>query len=146
MSTIRTEKVGSEIKRILSSEISKLANENSAGFASISTVKVSKDLSIANIYFNLLASKQIDAENFTNILNKNKGHLRSILAQSLKIRNTPDLRFYYDDTLEVYEATQKLIKTVKQKSPYKENYGDTSVYDEKMLPKIENSTENKTDI
>ncbi|MBQ6269699.1 MAG: 30S ribosome-binding factor RbfA [Bacteroidetes bacterium] len=138
--SIRIEKIANEIRRILSSELSKIASENSAGLASISTVKVSKDFSIANIYFNLLSLNKTDISAFIEILNKNKGHLRSILAHNLRIRTTPDLRFYYDDTLDIYKSTQELIENVKKKSPYSNDYGDTSVYDEKVLQKVE--TEN----
>ena len=138
--SIRIEKIANEIRRILSSELSKIASENSAGLASISTVKVSKDFSIANIYFNLLSLNKTDISAFIEILNKNKGHLRSILAHNLRIRITPDLRFYYDDTLDIYKSTQELIENEKKKSPYSNDYGDTSVYDEKVLQKVE--TEN----
>ena len=138
--SIRIEKIANEIRRILSSELSKIASENSAGLASISTVKVSKDFSIAIIYFNLLSLNTTANSAYIEILNKNKGHLRSILAHNLRIRTTPDLRFYYDDTLDIYKSTQELIENVKKKSPYSNDYGDTSVYDEKVLQKVE--TEN----
>ncbi len=134
--SLRTQKISSLIKRVLSSEISRLANENSAGFASISTVKMSKDLSVANIYFNLLNSK-LTSDDFTAILNDNKGKLRSIVASEIRMRMAPELRFFYDDTLEQMEATENLLDEVKKKSPYQEDYGDTSVYEEKILKKLD---------
>ncbi len=134
--SLRTQKISSLIKRVLSSEISRLANENSAGFASISTVKMSKDLSVANIYFNLLNSK-LSSDDFTAILNDSKGKLRSIVASEIRMRMAPELRFFYDDTLEQMEATENLLDEVKKKSPYQEDYGDTSVYEEKILKKLD---------
>lgn len=134
--SLRAQKISSLIKRVLSSEISRLANENSAGFASISTVKMSKDLSVANIYFNLLNSK-LSSDDFTAILNDNKGKLRSIVASEIRMRMAPELRFFYDDTLEQMEATENLLDEVKKKSPYQEDYGDTSVYEEKILKKLD---------
>lgn len=134
--SLRAQKISSLIKRVLSPEISRLANENSAGFASISTVKMSKDLSVANIYFNLLNSK-LSSDDFTAILNDNKGKLRSIVASEIRMRMAPELRFFYDDTLEQMEATENLLDEVKKKSPYQEDYGDTSVYEEKILKKLD---------
>lgn len=134
--SLRAQKISSLIKRVLSSEISRLANENSAGFASISTVKMSKDLSVANIYFNLLNSK-LSSDDFTAILNDSKGKLRSIVASEIRMRMAPELRFFYDDTLEQMEATKNLLDEVKKKSPYQEDYGDTSVYEEKILKKLD---------
>lgn len=134
--SLRAQKISSLIKRVLSPEISRLANENSVGFASISTVKMSKDLSVANIYFNLLNSK-LSSDDFTAILNDNKGKLRSIVASEIRMRMAPELRFFYDDTLEQMEATENLLDEVKKKSPYQEDYGDTSVYEEKILKKLD---------
>ncbi len=134
--SLRGEKVGSAIKRILSVEISRLAKEHSAGFASISMVKMSKDLSIANVYFNLLNSK-LSLEQFFEVLHQNNGKLRSTVASQVRMRAVPALRFFYDDTLDQMEATENLIKKVKTDSPYSSDYGDTSVYDEKALQSFE---------
>jgi ribosome-binding factor A len=52
--SVRNEKIASVIKKALSGIISKLAMEKNFGLASIASVQLSKDLSIAKIYINLL--------------------------------------------------------------------------------------------
>jgi len=130
--SVRLEKIASVIRRAISSTISKLASENKFGLASVSTVKLSKDLRIANVYVSLLVinsqnkTEQIQA--FLNILNSNNGMIRSVIANETRMRFTPELRFFYDDTLEQMEHIENLLKKVKTEAPYKENYGDESAY------------------
>lgn len=143
--SIRAEKIGSVIKRSLAVEVLNIASENSFGFASISAVRVSKDLSIAKIYFSLLGTKKTPEE-FLKILNKNKGRLRSLVASEVRMRFVPELRFFYDDTLEQIEQINSLVEKVKTEAPYKENYGDTSVYDEKILEQIDSNSTTNLDI
>ena len=132
--SIRTEKIASTIKKTLTHYISDLAMENKLGLASISTIKLSKDISVANIFVNLFASKSnsnnINITQFLELLNNNKGKLRSIVAKEIQMRSTPELRFFYDDTLEQMQQIENLLDNVKKKYPYKEDYGDESVYKE----------------
>lgn len=132
--SIRSEKIGSVIKRSLAAEISKIAAENAFGFASISAVRLSKDLSVAKIYFNLLGTKKTP-DDFLLLLNSNKGRLRAIVASGTRMRFTPELRFFYDDTLEQIDQIQTLVDKIKVEAPYREHYGDISEYDEKSLEK-----------
>jgi ribosome-binding factor A len=132
--SIRTEKVGSEIKKILSSHISQIALSNKLGFVSVSNVIISKDLGLAKVFLNyLIPNKQTTPEDISkllSIINDNKWSLRSSVARDLRLRQTPELRFFYDDTLEQMESIDNLLDKVKKESPYQNDYGDLSVYDE----------------
>ncbi len=134
--SVRAEKVGSVIKRSLSTHISRLASENSFGLASISMVKLSKDLSVASVYINLWGNKKTPND-FLALINKKTGYLRAVVAKEVRMRFTPELRFFYDDTLDQIQQIQGLIDKVNAESPCKEEYGDTLVYDEKLLIKLE---------
>jgi len=130
--SIRLEKVASVIKRAIASSISNLASENKFGLASVSTVKLSKDLRVASVYINLLTvnlqNKTEQIQGFLRILNSNNGAIRSIVAQETRMRFTPELRFFYDDTQEQIEYIENLLNKVKTEAPYKEDYGDETVY------------------
>ena len=130
--SIRLEKVASVIKRAIASSISNLASENKFGLASVSTVKLSKDLRVASVYINLLTvnlqNKTEQIQGFLRILNSNNGAIRSIVAQETRMRFTPELRFFYDDTQEQIEHIENLLNKVKTEAPYKEDYGDETVY------------------
>jgi ribosome-binding factor A len=103
-------------------------------------VKLSKDLSIANIFVNILIlntetqeMKASKVNKLLTMLEARSGMLRSITAKEVRMRFTPELRFFYDDTLEEMDRIDKLINKVKTETPYKDNYGDEDVYDESKI-------------
>jgi ribosome-binding factor A len=130
--SIRTEKVASVVKRALTTHISRIASENKLGLISITLVNLSKDLSIANVFLSILvtnSNNNADKINEAlNIINQHKGMLRTLIAKELKIRSVPELRFFYDDTLEQMQNVDNLIDKMKREAPYKDDYGDENVY------------------
>jgi ribosome-binding factor A len=111
--SIRTEKVASLIKRILAKPLNDLAKSCSAGLVTLTAVRVSPDLKIAKAYVSVYGNKMTPAE-FMEYLETHKGGLRYELGRELKLRATPELRFYLDDTLDQIEHIQKLIDQTKE--------------------------------
>ena len=82
-------------------------NINSSSIT-ISFVKMSKDLKIANVYFMPLGGK--DKLNILNIL-KDKKYIFQRYLSNAKIHSkfTPKLSFYLDDTFDEAEKIEKLL-------------------------------------
>jgi ribosome-binding factor A len=57
---------------------------------------VSKDLSIAKIYF-VVADENIDPKALAKQLNNASGLFRHHMAEKLDLRVTPEIKFYYDE-------------------------------------------------
>ncbi len=62
----------------------------------ITRVSVSRDLNHARIYVSFMP--EVDTQEMTTVLNRAAKSLRYNLAQAIKLRVTPELRFYYDDS------------------------------------------------
>lgn len=62
----------------------------------ITRIEVSRDLNHARIYVSFMPGQ--DTKEMTKALNHAAKYLRYNLAQEIKLRVTPDLRFYYDDS------------------------------------------------
>jgi len=61
----------------------------------IASVEVSRDLSLAKVYFSLFdPSEQHETK---DALGRAAGFLRRQLARQMNTRSVPQLRFYYDD-------------------------------------------------
>jgi ribosome-binding factor A len=77
---------------------------------SINAVTVSRDLA----YADLLVTPFIDesAQEYIELLNKASGHLRYELAQKIKLRTIPKLRFKYDQNTQRSVHLQQLIDQV----------------------------------
>ena len=94
----RGRKVGDLIHRELASLIQREVKDPRIGMVTITEANVTRDLAVAEIYFTVLPSD--DVEGTEEALNEAAGFLRSQLASLLNIRTTPKLRFHYDTTIE----------------------------------------------
>ena len=130
--SIRTEKVASVIKRLLTDPIDALAKEHSAGLVTVTSVVLSPDLRIAKVYISIYGNK-IPSGKFMTYLDDRKGYIRSIVGSGITLRYTPEIRFYLDDTLEQMQHIQDIIDAVR--SDGKEATVNMDEYDSKHLPK-----------
>ena len=84
-------------------------NQNiNATSITVSFVRMSKDLKIANVYFMPLGGK--DKMNVLENLNKNKYIFQKYLSKAkLNSKFTPKLSFFLDDTYDEAEKIEKLL-------------------------------------
>ncbi|USE37412.1 30S ribosome-binding factor RbfA [Endozoicomonas sp. SCSIO W0465] len=96
----RTQRVADQIQKELAQLIQLEMKDPRLGMVTVSVVEVSRDLAFADVYVSFLGvddQKKIDES--LAILSQAAGFLRSQLAKAIKLRFTPRLRFYYDNSL-----------------------------------------------
>lgn len=104
-----------EISQIISYE---LKNPNITGILiSVTKVKVTNDLKYAKIYVSILNSK--DIKQTLAVLKKSAGFIRSELARRVNLRNTPELIFILDDSLEYGAKIDSILKEILPKKEEK---------------------------
>ena len=111
--SIRTEKVAEEIKHKLNTAMTKDLMELHLGLVTISKVRMTADLKMAKVYLTFLGNN-FPVEKCLDKINFRKKHIRYLLGKNLKLKYTPELNFYYDDTLEYADKIQKLLNDVKK--------------------------------
>jgi ribosome-binding factor A len=106
----RIDKVESLIKEEISLIFLNKLRDTEIGFVTITNVKMSPDLRIAKVYISVLdrGKREIVLEK----INSFNGFIRSELAHRIKIKFTPELKFYIDDTLDYVEKIEGLIKKI----------------------------------
>ena len=78
----------------------------------ISFVKMSKDLKIANVYFMPLGGEF--KQTLLDVLNSKKYIFQKYIAKAkLQSKFTPKIKFYIDDSFEEAEKSSKLLKNQK---------------------------------
>tara|TARA_B100001964_G_scaffold208507_1_gene241164 strand:+ start:204 stop:455 length:252 start_codon:yes stop_codon:yes gene_type:complete len=77
----------------------------------VSQVKVTDDLKIAKIYISFLENKKTVDELIRVLKNKTK-LIRYYVGLELNLKYIPELRFYYDDTMQYAEKINKLINKI----------------------------------
>ena len=111
METTRQQKIARLIQKELSEifrlETAKIGNV----IVSVSTVRVSPDLSIDKAYLSVFPSNK--GEEIVANINKNSKSIRYDLAQKVRfqLRKTPELAFYLDDSLDYIEHIDNLLKS-----------------------------------
>jgi len=79
---------------------------------SLTTVELSRDLSVAKIYFSLL-KPDADPAPALEGLKRASGFLRSKLGSELLVRHMPELRWVHDDSIAHAAEISKLIDDAK---------------------------------
>jgi len=110
----RHRRVAEQIQRILSERLRAEAGDPGLRGAVITAVRVSRDISVADVYFSGLDESQ-DLDATERALHRAAGFLRSRLARELGIRAVPELRFRRDDLLDRGRALDSLIDEVMER-------------------------------
>ena len=114
MNGIRSEKVGDLIKKEISLILNTKIKDERFKLINISAVKVSKDLSIATVYYSIIGSSTDDLDQLPEkAFVKFSGMLRSELSKEIKIRRVPKLVFKYDESIEYASKIEKLLESIK---------------------------------
>lgn len=93
----RIQRIGDLIQTALAEIMRDNAKELQCGMTTITSVKVSADLSSAKVYVSVLEDEK--APEIISSLNKMTKFLRYELANTVELRVTPELKFYYDDSV-----------------------------------------------
>ncbi len=103
-----------KISRLLQKELSEIFRQQTATthgvIVSVSTVRVSPDLSIARAYLSIFPSEK--AKEMIECVNNSARTIRYELAQRVRylLRKTPDLTFYLDDSLDYIDNINRLLE------------------------------------
>ena len=104
----RHQRLGNEVLRTLSELLRFETKDPRLQGVSLTSVDLSRDLSVARVYFSLLhpdASPEAALEG----LERAGGFLRGRLGGAIKIRHVPELRFVHDDSAEQGAKISQLI-------------------------------------
>ena len=95
----RSRRVGEQIQRELAELIQRELKDPRLGMVTISAVELSRDLTVAKVYFTVLNSSQ-DVTKTAQGLASASGFLRRELGRRMQLRVVPELRFHYDSSIE----------------------------------------------
>ncbi len=94
----RSERVADAVQRELAVLIRDEVRDPRVGMLSITDVEISRDLAYGKIYVSFVGERDDEIKGAMAALNGASGYLRRLLAAQIKLRITPTLTFFYDDT------------------------------------------------
>ena len=86
---------------------------------SVTAVEVAPDLKTCRAYISVLGDEE-EKRNTLEGLKNAEGYIRRQLAKTINLRNTPEIRFILDESIEYGVAMSKLIDEVSKKEDAQE--------------------------
>ena len=107
----RMNKIDEELRKEISTVISlELKNPHLTGLISVTKVKTTPDLRYAQVFVSMINEKS-KKDNLA-ILKQSSGFIRSCVAKKVNLRNTPELVFVFDDSLEYGSRIDEILKGI----------------------------------
>lgn len=104
----RRRKVADQIRRELSDLVHTELKDPRIGMLTFTDVDVSPDFAHARVYYTLLGDAESRKRTEEGLL-RAAGFLRSEIGRRVRIHNTPELRFVYDESVERGARLSNLI-------------------------------------
>jgi ribosome-binding factor A len=105
----RPDKVAHQLKAEISDIVSRELHDPRVGFVTITSVRVSQDLSHARVYVSVFGSAQQQKDS-VNALNHAAGFIRREVGARMRLRKSPELVFTFDESVEQGARMNQLIE------------------------------------
>jgi len=107
----RADRVGELIQQVLAESLNRSIKDPRLKMATITGVKMSKDLKNARIYFAITGGqKKID--NALLGFESAMGYIKRVLANELALRYMPTIKFFYDESFDYGARIESLLKSL----------------------------------
>ena len=109
--SVRSEKVASLVKEEISTLFQREFSMAEYGLMTVTDVRMSPDLKIAKIYVSVFGDAA-RKEKTLALLEQQKGFIRSSLGHHVRLKFTPSISFYLDDTLDEVMKIEGIIQKI----------------------------------
>ena len=111
--SIKNTRINGEVQRELSNIIRELKDPRVGIITSVTAVEVTPDLKYCKAYISVLGDDETKAETLAG-LKSAAGFIRRELARTVNLRNTPEIKFIMDESIEYGMRMSKLIDDVRK--------------------------------
>lgn len=113
MAKYRAGRINEEMKKELSNIIlHQLKDPRVTAMVSVTDVNVSSDLKYAKVYLSVFAVNKDEEKTSFEAIKKASGFIRTRLSRTLNLRNTPELTFIEDKTIDYGMHMDEVIRKV----------------------------------
>lgn len=116
----RTQKVAEQVRaELMSLLITGDVHDPAVATAMVSAVVLTDDLRIAKVYVRLLEENPEERKRKAMLagLERAKGFLRREVAQRVKLRYAPELRFFWDDSVDRGREIETVLTEIRTNEP-----------------------------
>ncbi len=109
MASARMRRVDEAVREVLSEVLTGDLKDPRIGFVTVTQVQTSPDLRHARVYVSVLGDQEVRQQSIDGLRSAH-GYLQRRVATRLRIKNTPQLEFFHDDTLDRVERLAELLR------------------------------------
>ena len=112
MANIKIERLNHAFQEEISIIMLREIKDEDLKFVTITGVDTTSDLSFSKVYYTVLdeSKKELISEK----LAKAAPFIRTELAKRVQVRHTPELRFFYDNSIEYGNKIEKIIEKINE--------------------------------
>lgn len=118
----KAERISSDILRELSKVMITIARDETLKHITLTGCEVTSDLGMAKVYYTYMGEETLDAVK-ANLVEA-EPYLRTMLANSLDLRHTPELRFIYDNSIEYGQNIERILNKIHEEEKNKVKNSD----------------------
>lgn len=113
MANVRANRVAEQMKKELGDIVGRKMKDPRIGFVTVTGVDVTGDLQQAKVYITVLGDDSKQEETLKG-LEKAKGFIRSEIGNRIRLRKTPEIEFFWDDSYEHGTRIEKLLHEINE--------------------------------
>ena len=110
----RIERINGVIKEIISELVQGGIKDPRVGLVTITAVRVSNDMAVAKVYYSVMGDESERQATHKGLVSA-RNFIRSTIGHELKLKNAPELRFVYDDSLERSITIEQKLREEEEK-------------------------------
>ena len=123
--SIKNTRINGEVQRELSTIIrQEIKDPRIHMMTSVTQTEVAPDLKTCKAFISVLGNEE-EKKNTIAGLRSAEGYIRRLLAKNLNLRNTPEIHFILDDSIEYGVHMSHLIDEVQKDAPDREQEEET---------------------
>jgi ribosome-binding factor A len=107
----RPSRVGEQIREDLTELLTREVHDPGIGFLTITHVRVTPDLHQARVYYTTLGDQKARRES-ARALERAAPFLRRQLGRRLRLRHTPELEFFFDESIERHDRIEQILQQI----------------------------------
>lgn len=115
----RMERVNEEIREVIS-EVLRDLNDPRIGLVTVMSVSVSPDLRYADVNVSVIGDDR-DAKSSIIAIRRASGRIRTEVGKAVRIKYTPELRFFLDESVEGSMEILNIIKDLEESGDLKDS-------------------------
>lgn len=91
--------------------------------ATVTRADVTRDFAVARVYVSVLGTPEEQKETL-EVLSRARGRVRTLLGRRVRLRQTPEVRFIFDSSVEFSIRLEELLERERRRTPAPEIVDD----------------------